>query len=44
MLLLIFRSAEKLMYQNKLSEIDSVRGETINIILTTLFEKSFEKI
>ena len=38
----IFRSAEKLMYQNKLSEIDSVRGETINIILTTLFEKSFE--
>jgi len=38
----IFRSAEKFMYQNKLSEIDSVRGETINIILTTLFEKSFE--
>lgn len=38
----IFTSAEKLMYQNKLLEIDSVRGETINTIMNTLFEKSIE--
>jgi len=38
----IFNSAEKLMYQNKLKEIDSVRGETINTIMNTLFEKSIE--
>ena len=30
------------MYQNKLVEIDSIRGETINTIMTTLFEKSEE--
>jgi len=38
----IFTSAEALMYQNKLLEIDSIRGETINTIMTTLFEKSIE--
>lgn len=38
----IFISAEELMYQNKLVEIDSIRGETINTIMTTLFEKSAE--
>lgn len=30
------------MYQNKLAEIDSIRGETINTIMNTLFEKSAE--
>lgn len=38
----VFLSSEKLMYQNKLTEIDSARGETINTIMTTLFEKSPE--
>ena len=38
----IFIAAEKLMYQSKLAEIDSVRGETINTIMNTLFEKSIE--
>jgi len=38
----IFTSAEELMYQNKLAEIDSIRGETIHTIMTTLFEKSAE--
>lgn len=38
----IFASAEELMYQNKLIEIDSIRGETINTIMNTLFEKSAE--
>lgn len=38
----IFASAEKLMYQNKLVEIDNVRGETINTIMNILFEKSIE--
>lgn len=36
----IFNSAEEIMYQNKLVEIDSIRGQTINTIMTTLFEKS----
>lgn len=36
----IFSNAEQLMYQNKLAEIDSVRGETIKTIMNTLFEKS----
>jgi HD-GYP domain-containing protein (c-di-GMP phosphodiesterase class II) len=30
------------MYQNKLVEIDSIRGETINTIMNTLFVKSVE--
>lgn len=38
----LFSSAEVLMYQNKYDEIDSVRGETINTIMNTLFEKSAE--
>jgi len=38
----VFTSAEVFMYQNKLSEIDSARGQTINTIMTALFEKSFE--
>ena len=38
----VFSSAEELMYQNKLVEIDSIRGETINTIMNTLFEKSSE--
>lgn len=38
----LFKSAEALMYQNKLAEIDSIRGETINTIMNTLFEKSAE--
>lgn len=36
----VFIIAEKLMYQNKLLKVDSVRGETIDIIMNTLFEKS----
>ncbi len=36
----IFTSAEVSMYQNKLVEIHSIRGQTINTIMTTLFEKS----
>ena len=38
----LFKSAETLMYQNKLAEIDSIRGETINTIMNTLFVKSPE--
>jgi len=38
----ILTLAEELMYQNKLVEIDSIRGQTINTIMTTLFEKSPE--
>jgi len=38
----IFASAEEFMYQNKLIEIDSIRGQTINTIMTALFEKSNE--
>ena len=38
----IFINAEEFMYQNKLVEIDSIRGQTINTIMTTLFEKSAE--
>lgn len=38
----IFTNAEEFMYQNKLVEIDSIRGQTINTIMTTLFEKSAE--
>jgi len=37
-----FTSAEEFMYQNKLEEINSIRGQTINTIMTTLFEKSIE--
>lgn len=36
----VFVAAELLMYQNKLVEEDSIRGETINTIMATLFEKS----
>jgi putative nucleotidyltransferase with HDIG domain len=38
----IFLQAEELMYSNKMDMSDSVRGETIGIILKTLFEKSTE--
>ena len=38
----IFIAAEKLMYQNKLIEGDGVRGQTINTIMNTLFEKNIE--
>jgi diguanylate cyclase (GGDEF)-like protein/PAS domain S-box-containing protein len=38
----VFNQAEEIMYQNKLEEIDSIRGETINTIRNTLFEKSPE--
>ncbi len=38
----VFNSAEKLMYQNKLDVVESVRGETIKTIMNTLFEKSVE--
>ena len=38
----IFTFAEKLMYQNKLVESDSIHGQTINAIMATLFEKSIE--
>lgn len=36
----IFLNAEEIMYRNKINISDSVRGETINIIVNTLFEKS----
>ncbi len=36
----ILSSAEKLMYQNKLTDMDSIRGETIDTIMKRFFEKS----
>ncbi len=38
----IFLEAEELMYVNKIDTVNSVRTETIGIILNTLFEKSSE--
>jgi diguanylate cyclase (GGDEF)-like protein len=37
-----FKSAEEMMYHNKNEVIGSVRSETINMILNTLFDKSEE--
>jgi diguanylate cyclase (GGDEF)-like protein len=38
----IFNSAEKIMYQNKFVENNSIHGQIINTVMTTLFEKSIE--
>lgn len=38
----VFKSAEEMMYHNKNEVIGSVRSETINMILNTLFDKSEE--
>lgn len=36
----VFKSAEKLMYHNKLIEVDVVRGKAINAIMNALYNKS----
>ncbi len=36
----VFREAEDLMYRNKLAQSTSLRSRTIEIVMTTLFEKS----
>lgn len=36
----VFKEAERMMYQRKMAVAESVRSETINTILDTLFEKS----
>lgn len=41
-MLKVFRLAEEIMYQEKNSVVSSVRSETINTIINTLFEKSPE--
>jgi len=38
----VFNFAEKLMYQDKFVESNSIHGQTINTIMTTLFEKSIQ--